>query len=70
MSSITYEYRWTHPTTADVMGKLDVSHCNFCRHMGVGEGNAWEVSPNSNAGRRQLGDIGIHVLAQYPRGNV
>ncbi len=67
MSSLTYEECWTHPTTADVMGRLNVNHCSFCRRMGMGEGNAWEENPNSNAGKRQLDDIGIHVLAQYLR---
>ena len=69
MSSITYEYRWTHPTTADVMGKLDVGHCAFCQGMAVGAGQAWEQYPNSETGKRQLDRIGAHVLATYPRGD-
>ena len=69
MSSITYEYRWTHPTTADVMGKLDVSHCWFCECVGKSRYRLWERNPNSVPGRKQLDQIGAHILAEYPRGD-
>ncbi len=68
MSSITYEERWTHPTTADVMGKLDTSHCHFCSQLGTLI-RAWQDDPNSYMGRFQLDQIGKHILATYPRGD-
>jgi len=69
MSSITYEYRWTHPTTADVMGKLNVAHCDYCMSIGT-RPQAWSSYPNSVEGKRQLDRIGTHILAEYPREEV
>ena len=66
MSTITYEYRWTHPTTADVSGRLDVSHCHRCEAWGT-DIQAWLTAPNTAQGKVQLDAIGEHVLAEYPR---
>lgn len=66
MSSITYEYRWLHPTTADVYGKLDMSHCDFCEGMATGR-QAWWTDPNTVQGKEQLDAIGRHVLDTYPK---
>jgi hypothetical protein len=61
MSSITYEQRWTHPTTADVMGKLDMDHCDFCEGMATGH-QAWWGDPNTVQGKEQLDAIGQHFI--------
>ncbi len=66
MSSITYEERWEHPTTADVYARLIHGHCDFCIAMSTGL-QAWHADPNSVQGREQLDAIGAHVLATYPR---
>ena len=65
--SITYEERYTHPTTADIYGRLDVSHCAFCWTMSMGLGRSWEQRPNSVDGRQQLDVIGRHILNTYTR---
>ena len=65
MSSITYEERWTHPTTADVYGGLDVEHCDRCETWSTGL-QAWWSDPNSVQGCEMLDAIGAHILAEYP----
>ena len=68
MSSITYEERWTHPTTTDVYSRLDVSHCHRCGAWAT-DILAWSTAPNTVQGRVQLDAIGAHVLAEYPNPN-
>ena len=65
--SITHEERFRHPTTADIMGRLDIDHCDFCLLMGLGRNRSWELRPNTDDGRAQLDDIGRHILNTYPR---
>lgn len=67
---ISYEARWTHPTTADVYSTLDTDHCDFCEAMGTGI-QAWWIDPNTVQGKEQLDKIGQHILDNYERkGNV
>lgn len=63
---ISYEARWTHPTTADVYATLDTDHCDFCEAMGTGI-QAWWTDPNTVQGKEQLDKIGQHVLDNYER---
>jgi len=65
MSTITYEERWTHPTTADVYSRLDVSHCHRCGAWAT-DIQAWLTAPNTVQGQVQLDSIGAHILAEYP----
>lgn len=64
---LTYQQRWQHPTSADVMERLDCNHCDFCEGMATGL-QAWWSDPNTVQGRDQLDRIGDHILSQYPMG--
>ena len=61
---ITKQERWAHPTTADVMQYLDMSHCEECEAWGTGL-NAWWTDPNTVQGREQLDAIGKHIWETY-----
>ena len=61
MSDLTYVERWTHPTTADVMERLNWNHCEECEGWTTGL-QAWWCDPNTVQGREMLDAIGAHIL--------
>jgi len=62
MSSISYEERFTHPTTADVEAVLNIGHCLFCAYVGRESNRSWRTAPNTQQGRAQLDRIGRHFI--------